>query len=145
MDIRSFLNKEEEQQILDAIKSAESMTSGEIRLHLESSAKKTSVDRATDVFNHLQMHKTALRNGVLIYLAVDDKKFAIIGDKGINQAVPSGFWNNIKDHMQAQFKAGAFTQGIVDGIKMAGEQLASHFPHQGKDDKNELSDDISIG
>ncbi len=145
MDIRSFLNKEEEAQILDAIKTAESVTSGEIRLHLESTTKKSSLDRATDVFKQLKMHKTELHNGVLIYLAVEDKKFAIIGEKGINEAVPANFWDNIKDHMQSKFKLGEFTQGIVDGIKMAGEQLAHHFPHQGEDDINELSDDISIG
>lgn len=101
------------------------------------------MDRATEVFASLNMHKTKLRNGVLFYLAIKDKKFAIIGDVGINKLVPENFWESIKNHMQSEFRQGKFTEGLCDGIKMAGEQLKNHFPYQ-SDDVNELPDDISF-
>jgi uncharacterized membrane protein len=89
------------------------------------------------------MHKTKLRNGVLFYLAIKDKKFAILGDAGINAAVPGDFWEKIKNYMQEEFRKGNFTEGLCEGIRMAGEQLKSHFPYQ-SDDVNELPDDISF-
>jgi uncharacterized membrane protein len=89
------------------------------------------------------MHKTALRNGVLFYLAVVDRKFAIIGDAGINAKVPADFWNDVKEMMLVNFKAGMFTDGLSKGILMAGEHLKIHFPHQ-PDDVNELPDEISF-
>jgi uncharacterized membrane protein len=90
------------------------------------------------------MHKTKLRNGVLFYLAVKDRKFAILGDAGINAKVPEGFWDNIKDTMLNHFKNGEFARGLSEGIKMTGEQLKKHFPWK-SDDVNELSDEISFG
>ena len=89
------------------------------------------------------MNKTAGRNGVLFYLAVRDRKFAIIGDAGINAKVPEGFWNRISLLLQKNFKEGKFTEGLSEGIILAGKQLKSHFPHM-KDDVNELSDEISF-
>jgi uncharacterized membrane protein len=90
------------------------------------------------------MHKTELRNGVLFYLAVTDKKFAILGDKGINEKVPENFWDNIKELMLDHFKKQQFTEGLCKGIEMAGEKLKTHFPLQ-SNDKNELTNEISIG
>jgi len=90
------------------------------------------------------MHKTKLRNGVLFYLSVHDHKFAIIGDLGINQAVPGNFWDEIKEGMLKQFREGEFAAGLAEGILRAGQQLKEHFPYQ-KDDVNELPDDISFG
>ena len=88
------------------------------------------------------MHRTAERNGVLFYLATEDHKFTILGDRGIDQAVPDGFWNEIRDEMQRHFQLGEFEQGLSRGILMAGEQLAQFFPHSA-DDINELDDEIS--
>ena len=101
------------------------------------------LDRAAWIFRKLGMQKTAERNGVLFYLAVKDKKFAIIGDGGINAKVPEGFWDNVKDLLQKNFREGKFTEGLSEGIILAGEQLKSHFPHS-RDDVNELSDEISF-
>ncbi|MDP4685245.1 MAG: TPM domain-containing protein [Salibacteraceae bacterium] len=138
-------NKIEEQLILSAIKAAENNTSGEIRLHIEPRCKTDDTyERAIDLFEELGMTETKDRNGVLIYMAIDDKKFAIIGDEGINDVVPENFWNNTKDLMIEQFKQGKIAQGLVAGIHDAGEQLKAFFPYQ-KDDTNELSDDISYG
>jgi uncharacterized membrane protein len=90
------------------------------------------------------MHKTKLRNGVLFYLALEDHKFAILGDAGINNVVQENFWDDIKEHMAAKFKEGKISEGIIEGVKMAGNQLKQHFPIQ-KNDINELPDDISFG
>jgi uncharacterized membrane protein len=139
-----FFNKEQEQQILQAIASAEKNTSGEIRVHLEARCKGDTLDRAAFLFAKLEMQKTKLRNGVLFYLAVNDKKFAIIGDAGINSTVPGNFWEDIKDTMQQHFLNSKFSEGLSKGIQMAGEQLKKHFPYQ-DDDINELSDEISYG
>ena len=131
--------------IVNAIQSAEVSTSGEIQVHIESRCKGDVLDRAVKVFDTLKMHQTQDRNGVLFYLAVVDKRFAILGDKGINEVVPEDFWEKIKEHMTGLFKQGQFTQGLIDGIHQAGEQLATHFPYQGKSDINELPDEISFG
>lgn len=133
------------EKIVSAIQQAEQDTSGEIRVHVENHcSKKEVLDRATEVFAQLKMHKTELRNGVLFYLAVKDRKFAILGDAGINAVVPSDFWDAVKVEVLHNFKQDKFVEGLVNGIIMAGLQLKKHFPYQ-IDDINELSDDISFG
>ena len=140
----TFFTKEEKDAIKEAIAEAELNTSGEIRVHIESKCKSDLLDRAAYIFEKLAMHKTEKRNGVLFYLAINDRKFAILGDAGINKVTPDNFWDNIKEKMSGFFKEGKFTDGLAEGIKMAGEQLKSHFPYQ-EDDVNELPDDISFG
>lgn len=135
----------EREQIVDAIRSAEMFTSGEIQVHIENHCKGDVLDRAAEVFETLKMYQTKDRNGVLFYLAVLDHRFAILGDAGINKVVPKDFWENIKNHMTGLFRQGKFTQGLIEGIKMAGNQLSGHFPYQGDSDQNELSDEISFG
>ena len=144
MSVYKFFSEEEKQQITDAIKSAELNTSGEIRLHVEGRCKGDVLDNAAYWFEKLEMHKTEQRNGVLIYLAVDDHKFAILGDAGINAEVPENFWDEIKEFMLAKFRNGQFADGLSEAILRAGEQLKIHFPYQ-TDDVNELSDEISFG
>ncbi|HSZ24294.1 MAG TPA: TPM domain-containing protein [Cytophagaceae bacterium] len=140
---KDLFNEAQQKAIVDSIKAAELNTSGEVQVHIENTCKKEVMDRATEVFKVLNMHKTKLRNGVLFYLAVKDKKFAILGDAGINALVPPNFWESIKDNMQSEFREGRFTEGLCEGIRKAGEQLRSHFPYQ-SDDVNELPDDISF-
>ena len=130
-------------QIDAAIKGAEKNTSGEIRLYVEDKCKEEVLDHAAFLFSKLKMHETELRNGVLFYLAMQDRKFAILGDGGINQKVEADFWDHIKEEMLQQFKEGKFAEGLEKGISMAGEALSAHFPYQ-KGDVNELSDDIII-
>lgn len=137
------LPAEQQQQIIDAIKNAELATSGEIRVHIEGPCPESDpVVRAVAVFEHLGMHKTREQNGVLFYVAVDDRKFAVIGDKGIDQRVPADFWNSIKDMLRQHFALGQYAEGLSNGIARAGEQLQAYFPRL-SDDTNELSDDIS--
>ena len=140
----NFFTKEQKKQIRDAIARAELNTSGEIRLHVDNHCKIDVLDCAASWFKTLKMHKTELRNGVLFYLAVKDHKFAIIGDAGINAVTPENFWDDIKEEMLGYFKEDQFTEGLIRGIDMAGEQLQAHFPYQ-SDDKNELPDEISFG
>lgn len=137
-----FFTKEQEEKIVAAIQQAESVTSGEIRVHLETRSGKDPFKRAQQVFAELGMHKTDLRNGVLFYLATEDHKFTILGDQGIDKVVPDHFWEDVRDIMQTHFRAGRFEEGLADGIAKAGEQLAKYFPVQ-DDDQNELSDEIT--
>ena len=143
MKASSFFSKEQQAQILASVKEAEMETSGEIRVHIETSLKGDVLDRAAWLFKKLGMDKTAEHNGVLFYLAVGDRKFAIIGDSGINAKVPSGFWDEISELLKKNFKEGKFAEGLSEGILKAGEQLKTHFPHR-LDDVNELPDEISF-
>jgi len=141
---RDLFTQEQQNLIVAAVKEAELNTSGEIKVHIERKCKEDVLDHAAFMFDKLEMQKTELRNGVLIYLAVEDKKLAILGDAGINLKVPKNFWDATRDLMIKHFKEGAFTEGLANGIKLAGEQLKQHYPYQ-SDDVNELSDDISFG
>ena len=138
----AFLSKEEEQEIVQAIVEAEKNTSGEVRVHIENHSNKTPLERAQEVFFELKMEATNDRNGVLFYVSVTDKKFAIIGDQGINELVATDFWNATKEIVLNHFKQGAFKQGLVEGILSAGNQLKAYFPYQ-SDDEDELSNEIS--
>lgn len=127
-----------------AIEVAELGTSGEIRVHIENRCQEEPMDRAAHIFASLKMHKTELRNGVLFYLSVEDKQFVILGDAGIHAVVPSGFWDQITDKVLDYFKDGIITEGLVEGVRLAGEQLKEYFPYR-EGDINELPDDISWG
>jgi uncharacterized membrane protein len=140
----AFLSKEDEQEIVQAIVSAEKNTSGEIRVHIEERSEKAPFDRAQEVFLELHMNETKDRNGVLFYVCVADKKFAIIGDEGIDKVVESDFWDCTKDIVISNFKEANFKNGLVEGILRAGERLKKYFPYQ-SDDVNELSNEISKG
>jgi uncharacterized membrane protein len=139
----TFFTIEQLAQIRDAIKEAEGETSGEIRVHIETRLTGDVLDRAAWIFQKIRMHATENKNGVLFYLAVRNKKFAIIGDGGINAKVPENFWDNTKSVLQEHFRSGNYTEGLVEGILMAGNQLKEHFPHK-RDDLNELPDEISF-
>lgn len=139
-----FLTKEDEQEVVNAIVLAEKRTSGEIRVHIENTTSIDPFERATTVFHELGMDKTELKNGVLIYLAVNDHKFVICGDKGINDVVEPDFWDCTRDIMRNHFKQGNFKQGLIDGILRAGEKLSTYFPCDDCD-INELSNEISKG
>jgi len=140
--VEDFLSKEEEQEIIEAIRTAELNTSGEIRVHIEKTSKIDAFNRALEVFHYLKMDNTKEQNGVLFYVAVADKTFVIYGDKGINDVIPKDFWDSTKDIMQSHFKSGNFKQGLVEGILKAGQELEKHFPWE-HGDVNELSDEIS--
>lgn len=142
--VEDFLSRKEEAEVVEAIRMAEKNTSGEIRVHLEAHSEIDAFDRAAEVFDFLHMNNTKQSNGVLIYVAVEDRTLVILGDSGINDVVAADFWESTKDAIIAQFKNGDTKQGLVDGIIKAGEQLKKHFPYK-KGDINELPDEISVG
>jgi len=135
----------EQQRIVEAIQEAEKATSGEIRVHVEPTCDGADpVARAVAVFANLGMHQTKLQNGVLFYLAHVDRKFAVVGDKGIDAVVPNGFWEETKDVLRNHFAVGDYVGGLRQGIAQAGRQLTRYFPYDGASDTNELPDDISF-
>lgn len=137
-----FLTPEEENEVVQAIFIAEQNTSGEIRVHIENHTDKQPLDRAQEVFYQLGMNNTALKNGVLFYVGVQDHTFAIIGDKGINDLVEENFWDKTKDLVISHFKNGRYKQGLVEGILKAGEKLKVLFPSTDSN-PDELPNEIS--
>jgi uncharacterized membrane protein len=141
---KAFFSKAEEKIIISAIKIAEKKTSGEIRLHVESTCHKNPYERAIEIFGELKMYKTKDQNGILFYLAMESNLLSIIGDKGINEKVDGDFWDILKNKTIADFKSKRFAEGLEKSIMKCGEVLQKHFPYQ-SDDKNELDDTISYG
>ncbi len=139
---KKFFTDEEQGRIIEEIRLAEKQTSGEIRIHLDRRAGKDVLQKAQTVFTRLGMNRTQHRNGVLIYLATDHRKFAILGDEGIHRVVPENYWEDIKDEMQKHFREGKFCEGICFGIRQVGEKLRAYFPVE-KDDQDELPNTIS--
>lgn len=144
LSAKDFFTPEQKEDIKLAVMNAELDTSGEIRVHIENTFKGDVLDRAAWVFKELKMHETEQRNGVLIYLAIKNRTFAIIGDIGINQKTGEGFWDEIKRIMLNHFREGKFTEGLVEAINKTGEQLKKHFPYK-REDVNELDDEVSFG
>lgn len=140
---KKFFSEAQQNEIIKAIRQAEKQTSGEMRIHLEEHCKGNAYARALYIFSKLKMNATAERNGVLFYLAVSDKQFAIVADEGINKKVPDNFWDEIKDGMQAEFSKGRFMEGLIQSIEQAAVQLKMHFPFS-KNDSNELPNEISF-
>lgn len=140
---KSFFTLEEQRLIIQAIREVELRTSSELRFHIDTETDLTALDRAAYLFKKMKMHKTQARNGVLIYMSVRNKLFAIIGDVGIHQYVKDEFWQECKEDVLMQFKANNFCKGITDCISKVGDALQRHFPYQ-KDDSNELPDEISF-
>lgn len=144
MKAEEFLSPAGKRAVTDAIKEAELGTSGEIRIHIDDICKTDPMQKAKSVFRLLEMDKTAMHNGVLIYVACKSRVFAIVGDSGINEAVPEGFWNDVTEMMGREFSSGRFAEGLEEAVRMAGEKLKEYFPYQ-EGDINELPDEISFG
>lgn len=143
MEEKDFLSHVDQTRILLAIAEAEKKTSGEIVVHVQSKLRGIPIRTwAERTFERLGMTKTALRNGVLLFIAPEQHRFVILGDKGINEKVPAGFWDEIAAKLTIRFKAGEFTEGIVEAIHSAGESLRAHFP-RAAGDVNELPNEIS--
>lgn len=140
---RKPFTSEQETVLLQAIKTAETQTSGEIRLHIDAKCPIDPLVKAKQLFVKLDMHKTAERNGILFYVNLKQRRFAIWGDEGINAKVPENFWDEIKNTCLEHFKNQQIIEGLEKSILMCGNQLKAHFPISAND-KNELSNDISF-
>ncbi len=138
------LDRKDKRNIADAIHRAEELTSGEIRVHLKKKCGADVLSEAKKVFRRLKMHRTHERNGVLIFVALDSRRFAILGDEGIHKKVGASFWDEARDRMAAHFLQGLIREGILGGVSSAGEKLKKHFPRH-TNDKDELSNKVTIG
>lgn len=130
---------------MEAIRLAELQTSGEIRVHVEDHCKDDVMTHTKELFLKMGMDKTAASNGVLIYIVSKDRKFAIIGDKALDEHVEPDFWTNTSLEMAAQFKLGKFEDGVCLAIDKVGQRLKKYFPYDSDNDTNELTDEISYG
>ncbi len=140
--VRRFLSPDDLEAIATAVADAERRTSGEIRVHLEPRCVGDALAHGRQVFRALRMDRTRQRNGVLLYLAADDRKFAIVGDQGIHEQVGYGFWDSVRDVLQRELRAGRTRESVMAAVAEIGRVLATHFPRQ-TDDRNELSDTVS--
>lgn len=138
-----IFNKEACQRITEAITEAESHTSGEVHVHVARHCKPQVMDSAIEAFDTLGMQRTKLRNGVLFFFATKDRRFAVIGDKGINDIVGQGFWDDVVATISSAFANGDPIDGICQSILLCGQKLKEYFPHE-EDDKNELPDEVSF-
>lgn len=142
---KEIFNEAEQQRIVQAIRDAERMSSGEIRVYVESRCSFVDpIDRAKEIFDRLQMFKTRERNGALLYIAMKDRQFAIVGDEGIHQKVGDDFWQKQSAEIKQAFHNQAFVEGIAKCVKEIGASLQKYFPYQ-SDDEDELPDDIVFG
>jgi len=145
MNIEAFLSADDEQKIVAAIADAERQTSGEIKVHIDRKCRGDALKRAIELFGKMELHKTQQRNGVLIYVAIDDHKLAIFGDEGIHSCVSGDFWQYEVDLIAEFFRRGEFRDGLTRVIHEIGQKLQEKFPYDAKSDTNELPDDISFG
>lgn len=143
MPAKDFLSEKDEKRIIQAITDAEKFTTGEIRVHIEYRCKKDPLERAKAVFAELEMHKTDARNGVILYIATDDRKVAIFGDEGISEQVEEDYWQDEIDKLIAEFKQGNFAKGIASVVSSIGEKLKRFYPSDGSD-PNELDNEITF-
>ncbi len=142
--VRRFLTEAELDAVTAAVRAAEAGTSAEIRVHLDSTCPGDALARATTIFERLGMHRTAARNGILLYVAVEDRKLAVLGDAAIHARVAGDAWARLVETLAAHFEEGRRGDGLIAAVRDAGALLRRHFP-RGPDDRNELADEVSLG
>ena len=143
---KNFFTTEEQQLIIDAIHNAERMTSGEVRVFVESKCSyMDAIDRAAELFFQLEMQKTDDRNAVLVYVAMKDRQLAVFGDEGIHNKVGNEYWSTEVKKMISNFNRENYAAGIAEVVKDIGTALTKNFPFNNDTDKNELPDDIVFG
>lgn len=143
-NMSKFFSAKDKKRIKAAITNAELETSGDIRVHIETYCPASSLERAAFVFNRLKMYETKDRNSVLIYLATESKKFAIVGDTGIHAVVPEGYWESVKTLMAKFFETGEFVEGICKAVQAVGEKMSAFFPYR-PGSISELPNEVSFG
>ena len=143
---KNFFTAEEQQLIIEAIHNAERMTSGEVRVFVESKCSyMDAIDRAAELFFQLEMQKTDDRNAVLLYVAMKDRQLAVFGDEGIHNKVGNEYWSAEVKKMISNFNRKNYAAGIAEVVKDIGTALTKNFPFNNDTDKNELPDDIVFG
>lgn len=143
---KPFFTQRQQEELLQAIHTAEKNTSGEVRLYVESHCKYVDpLERAAEIFRSLAMHQTDARNAVLVYVAFKDQQLAIFGDEGIHLKTGTDFWQKEIQNMLLHFNKQDYVKGLATVITEIGEALSTHFPYDSSADKNELPDDIVFG
>ncbi len=141
-----FFSAEEQEKILDAIRTGEKTTSGEIRVFIENRCRfVNAIDRAAELFYALSMEKTRHRNGTLVYIALKDRQLAVYGDQGIHEKTGNKFWEDAVHLMVRNFNNENYAEGIATVVLKIGETLSFHFPYEESTDKNELPDELVFG
>jgi uncharacterized membrane protein len=144
MQTKRFLDALDHDRIVAAIREAEALSRGELRVHVSGGAVEDAEAAAARQFEALGMTRTAERNGVLLFVAPASQRFAVVGDRGIHERCGADFWKDVAAAVEADFRAGRYTDGIVKGVARAGEALAVHFPRKdGTTDANELPDEVT--
>jgi uncharacterized membrane protein len=141
-EVRQFFSALDHDRIVAAIAAAESRTSGQIRVHVTHQRPRNLEERAQRRFELLGMTATPDRNGVLLYIAPNIRKFRILGDSGVHEKCGDEFWTEVASQIESRFRRHEFTEGIVHGIERAGELLAAHFP-RAEGAGNVLPDEIT--
>ncbi len=141
--VKKVLTSADLEAIAAAVRAAETGTSGEIRVHVDAECPGDPMRRAVEVFERLGMHRTAQRNAVLVYLAIEDRRLAVIGDAAVHARVPGDYWERVSRALVARLKDGRLRDGLVAAVRELGEVLCRHFP-RGPDDRDELSDEVSL-
>ena len=142
--VTEFLSEDDLESLAAAVREAEAQTSAEVRVHLDHTCKEDALRRAIRIFERLGMHRTADRNGVLIYISVSDHKLAVIGDAGIHERVGEAYWRGLVDAVRDRLRQQRSREGLIHAIVEVGGTLSRHFPRR-SDDRNELSDDVTLG
>ena len=144
---KQLLDKDDQERIVAAIRAAEATTTGELRVFIESHCSYVdAMDMAIELFTKLGMQNTERRNAVIVYLAIDDRQFAVYGDEEIfKKAGGPVFWESAASELKRLLKEGKITEGLVTCIKILGNALAKHFPYDPAIQKNELPDEIVFG
>lgn len=141
-----FFSADEQARLVRAIQVAEIETSGEVRVYIEGKNPfMDPLDRAKEIFLNLKMENTAHRNGVLLYIAMNDHELALFGDEGIYSKVGAEYWNTAVKNMIAEFSKDSVVAGMEQCILQIGQTLKEAFPYEASTDKNELPDDIVFG
>ena len=144
MSRRSLRKCVDQVRVVEAIREAERVTSGEIWVSVAHFFWGDVEKTAGKAFHRLGMENTADRNSVLIFLVPSRKRFAIVGDTGIHEKVGQAFWHDVSACLSSHFRRGAFTEGLVEAVRMVGDRLAAHFPSTGEVARNELLDDVDF-
>lgn len=142
--MNNYLSNTEMASLVEAIKQAENQSTGEIRVHIDSTSVDHNAKVAFDVFKKLGMDQTKERNAVLFHVNFEKKYLTIIGDKGIHEKVHQKFWNDLHDKITQAFSEGNYYQGLHDAILETGMELKNFFPIKDGENPNELSNEITF-
>lgn len=137
-----FFEEQFSLEVEKAIEEAELLTSAEFKLHIEEVCNEDVLDRAAFVFSELQLHKTQLRNAVLLYVSVNDRKVSILADAGAKAHLSEEVLSNCLSTLINDFKSSSYAAGIRSCFLTLADALKSSFPYQAND-INEISNKVS--